>query len=511
MTTHAYSYIRFSTKSQIKGDSLERQLSKAREYSRKNHLLLDEVSYQDLGISAFKGKNATEGALKAFLDGVEQGAIKPGSMLLIENFDRLSRAQVTNALQLFLSITNRGISIVTLCDGVVYNKDTINANWTQLIITLATMARAHEESAIKSFRVKSGKKAALEAGRKHGKCPFWLKVNEKKNGFLVIEEKANIVKEAFSMKLNGIGALRIAKSLNEKYGFKWGAPQVARLLTNKSVIGVRVSQAGYEPLENYYPSIINENIFYQVSALMNSPSLGTRRGRRTEDEANLFTGLLRCWHCGASMRFFRESKSVKQRYIRCNNSLSRAGCDVSGVNYEFFEKEFLAALFLDQDETLVEIRDSRKELNLPTDAEVKELKDQYVRLIDWVAEGKINSEVATQRIKDLDLKIKEKQLQIELAKESKFKDIDFPIKGWGLMENLYDANLNGDRDRIIELRREIKMILTRSISCVRVHQEDRSGDTYYGVFKIEFSDFENYLKINYERPALNAIKGVWNN
>ena len=67
----AYSYVRFSTPDQIKGDSFERPTRKAAEYAR--GLELDTtLTFRNLGVSAFRGKNAQNGALKAFLDGVEQ-------------------------------------------------------------------------------------------------------------------------------------------------------------------------------------------------------------------------------------------------------------------------------------------------------------------------------------------------------------------------------------------------------------------------------------------------------
>ena len=258
MPNTAYSYIRFSTKGQIHGDSLTRQHNKARDYAKRHDLTLDESSFQDLGLSAFKGKNATEGALKAFLDAVDDGTIPSNTTLLIENFDRLSRAEVTDALDLFMGITKRGITIVTLSDEQVYNRKTISENWTKLIITLATMARAHEESAIKSTRVKSAKLNALKAGKKHGKVPVWLKVTDDKMGFTIVEDEANIVREVFRMRAESIGSLRIARHLNQTYGWKWGTPQVARLLKNPAVIGTRVSQAGYEPPLDYYPPIISK-------------------------------------------------------------------------------------------------------------------------------------------------------------------------------------------------------------------------------------------------------------
>ena len=60
----AYSYVRWSTPQQAKGDSLHRQLEKARAYAKEYNLDLDEtLNFRDAGISAYRGRNVLKGAL----------------------------------------------------------------------------------------------------------------------------------------------------------------------------------------------------------------------------------------------------------------------------------------------------------------------------------------------------------------------------------------------------------------------------------------------------------------
>src|SRR5918911_1432649 len=91
----AYSYIRFSTPEQRKGDSLRRQTEAAADWCRRNNVHLDTTTtLHDLGKSAYTGehrKNPDRHALAAFLKLVEAGKVPRGSYLLIENLDRLSR------------------------------------------------------------------------------------------------------------------------------------------------------------------------------------------------------------------------------------------------------------------------------------------------------------------------------------------------------------------------------------------------------------------------------------
>src|SRR5688500_15449393 len=94
----AFSYIRFSHPSQIKGDSLRRQTEAAAAWCKRNGVQLDaSVTLHDLGKSAYTGthrKNPDRHALASFLRMVEQGRIPRGSHLIIEALDRLSREHI---------------------------------------------------------------------------------------------------------------------------------------------------------------------------------------------------------------------------------------------------------------------------------------------------------------------------------------------------------------------------------------------------------------------------------
>ncbi len=55
--TKAYSYLRFSTPEQMQGDSFRRQTQLAQSYAERHGLVLDEqLAFEDLGMSAYKGK-----------------------------------------------------------------------------------------------------------------------------------------------------------------------------------------------------------------------------------------------------------------------------------------------------------------------------------------------------------------------------------------------------------------------------------------------------------------------
>ena len=63
-----YSYVRFSSREQAKGDSLHRQTEMARRYAEEHGYVLDtSLDLHDKGISGFKGANRAKGRLGDFL------------------------------------------------------------------------------------------------------------------------------------------------------------------------------------------------------------------------------------------------------------------------------------------------------------------------------------------------------------------------------------------------------------------------------------------------------------
>jgi DNA invertase Pin-like site-specific DNA recombinase len=182
----AYSYVRFSTPDQAKGDSYRRQTEAASEYAQANNLEVDtELTFTDLGVSAFRGANAKTGALSVFLEAVKDGTIAPGSHLLVENLDRLTRADVLEAQELFTGIIRRGITLVTLFDQRTYSAESVTANPMDLVFSILTMVRGHEESATKSRRMLAAyERKRLDAANGTERKPFtrmlpaWLRWDE---------------------------------------------------------------------------------------------------------------------------------------------------------------------------------------------------------------------------------------------------------------------------------------------------------------------------------------------
>jgi DNA invertase Pin-like site-specific DNA recombinase len=464
--TVCYSYVRFSSERQADGHSLERQFKAAQEYAAANGFTLDSSSYRDLGVSAFKSKNAVEGALGLFLQAVEEHKIPKGSYLLIESFDRLSRDEVDIALELFLTLTRKGIIIVTLKDKQVYSKATIRDNWTKLISALVEMARANEESATKSFRVKQAWDKKVASGELAiTKIPSWLKVNEKKDGFVVNKERAAIINRIFDLILQGrtqreVAALFAAEGVATlQYATRWTHSRVSHMLNNPAVYGERPGPNGRS---NYYPPIMTKK-----KAMMARDIVSGRRWKGTQVKgqiANLFAGIAWCSECGSRMAY--RPSSIEHPYMHCTKASDDLACNNRLFPYRPSERGLIYTLSrkagIDiSGRYIAEQSVQEKELI----DEIEKVKDQQVKAmkIATLTDGTIEavaSELRSLQNKLMKLQGELKNLNHHPITNDELKEHRdlFDRYYFEIMEQQWDG-----QPVDVELRRQLKIGITRMV------------------------------------------------
>lgn len=215
-----FSYVRFSSAKQSAGDSKARQLKSANAFADEHgYELADPKDYLffDAGRSAYKGRHLDDtGELARFLAFVEDGTVPTGSILVIESLDRLSRERVRDALPRFLDLLAKGINVYTSTDRRLYTSD---YNEIDLIVSIITMSRAHEESATKGSRVSSAwqnkHEEARETGKPLGKLrPLWLDLTP--DGYVLNPAHAQVVQRIFDLSAKGHGSRVIAATLNQE-------------------------------------------------------------------------------------------------------------------------------------------------------------------------------------------------------------------------------------------------------------------------------------------------------
>jgi DNA invertase Pin-like site-specific DNA recombinase len=355
----AYSYIRFSSEKQAKGDSIRRQKDLATEYIERNPdlgLELDtSLHLTDEGLSAYKGVAQSKGSLGVFIRLVEDGKIEKGSYLLVESLDRLSRQTPRKALAQLGTLMDEGIVVVTLNDNKSYTSATIDDdNGMSLLFAIMLMSRAHEESAIKAKRVSSAWRQKMlrvaDGVQLTKRVPFWINKDDRKK---VIPEKVAVVKYIFKLSADGLGGQRITRLLNEEgvepptnLASKWGISSVKKVLNSEAVLGVLNTADGVRH-EGYYPRVINEKLWIKTRFQGVS-------SKRTRDSQNVhpLSGLCVCAVCGATATRSGKSGRIRQdgtkniwRTLVCANSMgARSACSYQSISYDKLVQAVLEAL-----------------------------------------------------------------------------------------------------------------------------------------------------------------------
>ncbi|MEW9616013.1 recombinase family protein [Shinella sp. S4-D37] len=351
----AYSYIRISSAGQIAGDGLNRQIRAAREYADTHDLELDET-LQDVG-SGYHGKHVKFGALGGFLELVKRGDVDKGSFLIVESLDRLSREAVIDAQLQLLNLLKAGITVVTLIDGAVYSED---KDFTQLIISLTIMSRAHEESATKSFRAKERirkrKEDALAGNAIYNKnIAGWIdqiRIGDSSEWRYEINQHGPTIQRIFDLIEMGIGTHKIARIMNQekrpvlRRGInpkeQWRDAAIARIIKDETCIGTltlfeeidgkRVVMG--EPIKNYYPAVISEEQFWRVQR--NRPT-HPNSGRKGERFSNLFARNTACSACGNVLKmYYGGRKHNRHSYYGCMQQRTHgATCEAGAKMFRY--------------------------------------------------------------------------------------------------------------------------------------------------------------------------------
>lgn len=414
-----------STDMQLKGDSLRRQLESSRRYAEQRGLeLVEKDQLQDIGISAFKGANLAGGAFGLFLNAIRQKLVAPGSFLLVESLDRLSRQEVLKSLGLFMEILNAGINIVTLADQRVYTSDT---NSGDLIFSIAVMSRAHEESQTKSHRLKASwtnKRLRVGFRKLTAQCPAWLSLSADKTTFEVVKDRAATVVSIFEDSAAGIGHYSIARRLNRTgvptFGRSngWQTSYVAKILGNRAVIGEfqphllvngeRIPEG--EPIANYFPAIVKDELFYRAQTAKSQRRV-QGGGRKGPSISNIFSGLARCSYCKSTMRFENKGPGPKGgTYLVCDRARRGLKCEKTGWRYDQFEASFLAFVQeLDLQSVIHSEAETAKRQQLENEigalrGELASVEEHRERTFDLFTKAGLASEFVGQKLNELEEK-----------------------------------------------------------------------------------------------------------
>lgn len=352
-----YLYGRFSAEKQSKGDSRRRQFKLAMEWCKENGHKLSDETFFDEGISAYRGKNKDEGDLRRFISLVETKKISSGSVLIVEDFSRLSRLPITRAVELFLRIINDGIGIVFTMtfQKTLLTQKTIDDEPYLLNAIVSEAQRANSESKHRGKRISEARQSRKENAKNGEKfkiyTPPWCDWID--DTFEVNQQKQKIIGTVFKMYLEGKGPTAIASTLNKENvpAFsrgatfqtkdqcdEWYKQYIVRLLQDRRLIG----ESEVLEKENYFPKAVQPNLFNQVQARMAQRS--KKAGQTGKGWVSLFSGIVTCGSCGSSVCKTRciNSEGYEYFYLVCEGARSgKQSCKYHSLRYELMEQTFL--------------------------------------------------------------------------------------------------------------------------------------------------------------------------
>lgn len=328
-----YSYLRFSDPRQAAGNSLDRQTAYAVKWAAEHGLVLDDtLSLKDEGLSAYHQRHVTSGALGVFLAAVQSGQVPPGSVLVVEALDRLSRAEPIQAQAQLGQIVNAGITVVTASDGKTYSRETLKSNPMDLVYSLLMMIRAHEESDTKSKRVTAAIVKQCEgwlAGTyrgliRNGKDPMWLRLDENKQ-WEIIPERAEAVRLVVDMYTRGYGAAPIVQELHSRNLWLTDiAPRqdhIYRLIKVRALTGHKELEIGGQAylLPGYYPAVITQDQWDEMREVASNRKKTKIKGPLPA----ILTGhgFTVCGYCGSAM----ASQTMTSRLRTSKSGLIQKG------------------------------------------------------------------------------------------------------------------------------------------------------------------------------------------
>ena len=389
-------FSRTSTDNISQSKSIGNQEDVYKSWIEKNNCVLYK-NYIDEGISGTKGRYRVE-----WKELIQDGKEKKYDILLSKSYSRFGRNMV-ETLSAIKELREAGIRIIFIEDNLDSTKDTTNFG---LFSWLAEM-----ESKKTSERIKTVFDNFKEKGKIYN-CiaPWGYDYDIEKKNFVINEVEASIIRRIFKLYVQGNGTTRIANILTSE-GIKGKNGGVIRGNTIKNTIlnevyvgtlvqgkseGIDVTISKRNKIEqekwikhlNNHEAIITYETFIEANKIfkVNSEKAKKHRysikGIERSSNASLFSNLLICSNCGASITIRR--KKGKKIHYNCSE-YEKVGVSVGHTSNRIDEDFLVEYIFfrlnelIERDFDIININanvDIKKELENQLQAVEKSINEQ---------------------------------------------------------------------------------------------------------------------------------------
>lgn len=331
-------YARVSDESQVRGDSIDHQISFCREIARRRGLddgeewlLPENLVFVDAGVT---GTSLVK--REAVQKLIREAKKKSFDVVLFKGISRFARDTV-DALLMLRTLVASGVRVISIEENFDSYRDSA-----EFVFTIHS-ALAQAESEKTAVRVRMGAAQKAKQGKWNGQAPEGYLLNTETQRLEPDFPYARLIQEIFALYLRGYGVRKIASSLNERgrrtrKGNLWSQRTISRILRNPVYVGDvvygrrerRLAAPTHEDglasrkrtvwvenpddvivFPNAHPSLVDRTVFESVQAVMATKRQATGRSGGLH---LLSRGIAKC-QCGSSLTV--RYNTVGTRYYRC--------------------------------------------------------------------------------------------------------------------------------------------------------------------------------------------------
>jgi len=531
-------YCRLSRDDELSGESnsITNQKSILSKYAKENNFQNTQFFVDD----GYSGTTFTRPAFIEIMELAESGKI---GTIIVKDHSRLGRNRLIVGQLLEEDFVRLNIRYIAIMDNIDSSK-----GLNDFLPIQDWFNEMHAKNTSQKVRAVLKNKGESGIPLSHN-VPYGYKKDENdKTKWIVDEPSAVVVKEIFSLFIQGHGTCEIARILRERKiltplayyesigkkskantqenKFKWCSVTVAAILDRQEYIGDTVNfkyttrsykdktkvvlpKEDRKVFKNTHDAIIDEYTWNIAKQLRDNRKKPTRSGKKS-----IFSGLLFCNDCGKKMYFQSPVTDLKAKdHYRCSSYKN----DTSLCTSHYITDEVLQNLVLDNIKKVISYMKNyedlfiREQLAKSTQEEIKkisknkkELERAKNRIIEidnlfmHIYEDNVSGKITDDRFRTLSYNYDKEQQELKLKIEQLSKDIENTEK-----KDTDITQFISNVKKYTEITRLSPEVLNELIEKIVIHQKEKSNskkvqeiDIYYrGVGIISFPVSINDIEI----------------
>ncbi len=409
-------YCRLSRDDELQGDSnsIKNQKAILSKYAQE-HGFTNPRFYVDDGYS---GTNFNRPDFQRLMDDVNEGKVRT---IIVKDMSRLGRDYLKVGFYTEITFPEANVRFIAINDQVDSESGADNDFTPFRNIINEWYAKDTSKKIRAVFKAKGMSGKHLCTIPPYG----YKKDDHDKQQWLVDKEAAKVVKEIFSLCMQGFGPTQIARILTERgretpiiykrrvglpitsqeteFPEIWATQSVNKILANPTYLGhtvnFRTKKKSYKSkkkielpkeewaiFENMHEAIIDQDTFDTVQRIRQAKRRPTSMG-----EMSIFSGLVYCADCGQKMYLCRCTTMKQKEYFNCSSyrKKKKATCASHQITVEAVEHFVLTnlqrvlAFAKDYEQEFLEIvrNENEKELRKKLQSQTRELEEADKRIL----------------------------------------------------------------------------------------------------------------------------------